>query len=78
LYLLIIIKITIGAPKSDVTAEILSSVGANNILERRSLQRQKIDPAIKEAGSKITGFEDLSDSLIRNGTAIPTKETGPA
>ena len=71
-------KITIGAPNKDVTADTLSSVGAKSILERRSLTRQNMDPARKDAGISTTGFDDLSDSLIRNGTAIPTKEIGPA
>jgi hypothetical protein len=33
---------------------------------------------MKDAGISMTGLEDLSASLIRNGTAIPIKEIGPA
>jgi hypothetical protein len=73
-----IMKITIGAPNSDVTAEILSSMGANITLAKRSLNIQNIAPARNAAGIRIIGFEDLSDCLIKNGTAIPIKETGPA
>ena len=71
-------KITIGAPKSEVTAEILISIGANMTLASRSLNIQKTEPARKEAGISNTGLEDPSDCLIRKGTAIPIKETGPA
>ena len=67
-----------GAPNSDVTADMFSSVGANILLAIRSLMRQKTDPERNDAGISTTGFDDLSDSLIKNGTAIPMNETGPA
>ena len=73
-----IIKITIGAPNKEVTAEIFSSVGAKILLAIRSLKRQNTDPERKDAGISTIGFDDLSDSLIKNGTAIPINETGPA
>lgn len=71
-------KITMGAPNNDVTADILSSVGANILLAKRSLTRQKMAPEKKDAGIRIMGLEDLSVSLIKKGTAIPMKDTGPA
>ena len=69
---------TIGAPKRDVTAEILSSVGANICLAKRSLNMQNTEPARKLAGTSTIGFDDFKSSLTRNGTAIPINEMGPA
>ena len=69
---------TTGAPKRDVTAEILSSVGANSCLAKRSLNMQNTEPARKLAGTSTMGLDDFKSSLTRKGTAIPIKEIGPA
>ena len=71
-------NITIGAPKRDVTADMLSSVGAKIILAIRSLKRQNMAPDMNDAGIKTTGFDVLRTSLIKKGMAIPINEIGPA
>ena len=70
-------KITIGAPKSDVTAEIFSSVGAKRLLAKRSLNMQNTEPAMNVAGKRTIGLEVFNISLIKKGTAIPINDTGP-
>ena len=50
----------------------------SKILAIRSLYIQKTAPERNEAGMRIIGFEDISASLMRKGTAIPINDTGPA
>lgn len=71
-------KITTGAPKIDVTVLMLSSIGAKMLRAIRSHTRQNTAPARKEEGMTISGFEVWRRLFVRKGTAIPTKETGPA
>ena len=73
-----IMIITIGAPKRDVTAEMLISAGAKSCLAIISDNMQNTDPAINDAGISTIGFDVFKDSLIRKGTAMPIKDTGPA
>ena len=74
----IIIKITIGAPKNDVTVLMLSSSGENKLRAIKSQKMQKTAPPKKEAGITTRGFAVRKSCLTKNGTAIPTNETGPA
>ena len=67
-----------GAPNKEVTVLILSSVGAKAVLAIRSQIIQKTPPPIKVAGMITSGFAVPRDRFMRNGTAIPTKEIGPA
>ena len=55
-----------------------SSVGAKIILLSKSQNRQKIPPPREHAGIIIIGFVLLKSLFTRCGTAIPTKEIGPA
>ena len=48
------------------------------ILAKRSQNRQKTDPPRKHAGIMMIGFAVPNKFLTRCGTAIPTKDTGPA
>ena len=75
--LFIIITITTGAPNTAVTELMESSVGANNVLASRSLNRQKTAPPRKHPGITMIGFAVLKSCRITWGTAIPTNETGP-
>jgi hypothetical protein len=70
--------ITIGAPIREVTELIERSVGANAVLAIKSQPRQNIAPPRKHMGIITTGFDVLIKDFIRCGTAIPTKEIGPA
>ena len=70
--------ITTGAPKKAVTVLMLSSEGAKRVLASRSQKRQKILPPRKQAGIMMRGRELRKRKRIIWGTAIPTKETGPA
>ena len=72
------IAITTGAPKNAVTVLIESSVGIKSVLAIRSQRRQKRAPPKKAAGMMTRGFAVPKSFFIRWGTAIPTKETGPA
>lgn len=74
----IIIKITIGAPKNDVTVLMLSSSGEKRLLAIKSQKIQKIAPPKNDDGIMTRGFAVRRICLTRKGTAIPTKETGPA
>ena len=56
----------------------LISVGANTILANRSQNMQKTAPPKKQAGIMTIGFAVRNSSLTICGTAIPTKDTGPA
>lgn len=69
---------TTGAPKTEVTVLILSSVGAKTVRVIRSQIRQKTAPPRKQAGSIRIGFAVLKTLFMICGTATPTKETGPA
>ena len=71
-------KITTGAPNMEVTVLIFNSRGANAILAIKSHIIQKTAPPKKVPGMIIRGLEVLKLLFIRNGTAIPTKEIGPA
>ena len=71
-------KMTTGAPKIDVTVLMDSSSGANAIRAIRSHIIQKTAPPRKVPGIMINGLEVLKLLFIRNGTAIPTNEIGPA
>ena len=55
-----------------------SSRGANAILAIRSHIIQKTAPPRKVPGMMISGLDVPKLLFIRNGTAIPTKEIGPA
>ena len=72
------IKITTGAPRTEVTVLILSSVGAKAMRAMRSLNMQKTAPPRKAAGITTRGFDVPRARLTKKGTAIPTKEMGPA
>ena len=69
---------TIGAPKTAVTVLMLISVGANAVRAKRSQNRQKALPPRKHAGIIKSGFVVPKSRLTKCGTAMPTKETGPA
>ena len=62
----------------DVTVLMLSSTGAKAVLAIRSHIIQNTAPVIKEPGITISGFDVPRHALAINGTAIPTKEIGPA
>ena len=62
----------------DVTVLMLSSTGAKAVLAIRSHIIQNTAPVIKEPGITISGFDVPRLALAINGTAIPTKEIGPA
>ena len=72
------ITITTGAPKTAVTVLILSSVGENRVRARRSQNIQKAAPPRKLAGIIRSGLEVRNRFFTICGTAIPTKDTGPA
>ena len=71
-------KITTGAPNIEVTVLIFSSSGANAIRAIRSHIIQKTPPPRKVAGITTSGLEVPRLRFTRYGTAIPTKEIGPA
>ena len=62
----------------DVTVLMLSSTGAKAVLAIRSHIIQNTAPVIKDPGITIIGFDVPRHALVINGTAIPTKEIGPA
>lgn len=62
----------------EVTVLIFSSSGANAILAIRSHIIQKTAPPRKVPGMMISGLEVPKLLFMRKGTAIPTKEIGPA
>lgn len=70
--------ITTGAPNTAVTELMESSVGENNVLASRSLNRQNTAPPRKHPGITMMGLRGLKQLFDHMGTAIPTKETGPA
>ena len=69
---------TTGAPNTAVTELMLSSVGANAVLAIRSQKRQNTAPPKKHAGITRRGLAVFKRLFTRWGTAIPTKEIGPA
>ena len=62
--------ITTGAPNTAVTELMESSVGENNVLASRSLNRQNTAPPRKHPGITTMGFAVLNSCLIIWGTAI--------
>ena len=56
----------------------LSSVGAKTVLAIRSQNRQNTAPPRKQAGITRIGFAVFRRLFAMWGTAIPTKEIGPA
>ena len=62
----------------DVTVLMLSSTGANAVLAIRSQTMQKTAPVTNDPGMTIRGLAVPRHALVINGTAIPTKEIGPA
>ena len=70
--------ITTGAPNTAVTVLILSSVGDKIFLANKSQNRQNTLPPKKLAGIIMIGLLVLKSFLIRCGTAMPTKDIGPA
>lgn len=69
---------TTGAPNTAVTVLMLNSTGENKVLAIRSQKLQNTAPPKKQAGIIITGFVVLNRLFTNWGTAIPTKDTGPA
>ena len=67
-----------GAPNTAVTELMLTSVGAKAVRAMRSQNRQNTPPPRKHAGIIQRGSADLNRDFIRCGTAMPTKEMGPA
>jgi hypothetical protein len=72
------IAITTGAPKTAVIELMLISVGANRLLASKSQKRQNTEPPRKHCGIMTTGLDVSVIDLIMCGTAIPTKDIGPA
>lgn len=56
----------------------LISVGAKTVLAIPSQNKVIIAPPKKQLGIRIKGFEVLKADFTKCGTAIPTKEIGPA
>ena len=56
----------------------LSSVGANTVLAIRSQNRQDTAPPIKQPGMTRSGLAVPNIRFTIWGTAMPTKEIGPA
>lgn len=61
-----------------VTVLMLNSVGANTVLAIISQTIQKILPPKKQAGIITNGLAVRNNNRRMCGTAIPTKEMGPA
>ena len=70
--------ITTGAPNTLVTVEMFSSTGAKAVRAIRSQAMQNTAPPRKVAGITTSGLAVFSARLMRWGTAMPTKEMGPA
>ena len=71
-------QMTMGAPMALVTVPTASSVGEKTVLAIRSQPIQKTAPHKKDTGIMKIGFDDLRSTLHMCGTAMPTKEMGPA
>ena len=56
----------------------LTSVGANAVRAIRSQNRQNTPPPSQQAGIIKSGSAVRNSDFIRCGTAMPTKEIGPA
>lgn len=69
---------TIGAPITAVTELMEISVGANIHLASTSQKRQNTAPPKKQAGIITIGLAVPKRHFMRWGTAMPTKEIGPA
>ena len=70
--------ITTGAPNTLVTVLMFNSVGAKAMRAIRSQPMQNTAPPSNTAGMTISGFYVFSARFTRWGTAMPTKEIGPA
>ena len=64
--------------KMLVTVEILSSVGEKAILAIRSQNMQNTAPPRKVPGITTIGLDVFRSLFTRKGTAMPTKDMGPA
>ena len=62
----------------DVTVLIFSSMGAKASLAIRSQNIQNTAPPRNVPGITTSGFAVFSACFTRKGTAIPTKDMGPA
>ena len=71
-------NMTIGAPNTDVTVLMFSSVGAKAIRAIRSQNIQNTAPPRNVPGMTTSGRDVCSPRFTKYGTAIPTKEIGPA
>ena len=71
-------EITTGAPKMDVTVLMFSSVGAKAVRAMRSHSIQNTPPPKNVAGMTTSGLDVFRQCRMRNGTAMPTNEIGPA
>lgn len=69
---------TTGAPISEVTVEILSSVGLSHVRARRSQAAVNAAPPRNAAGISTRGSEVRSRRRMMYGAATPTKLIGPA
>ena len=74
----IISQMTTGAPNTEVTVLMVSSVGANAVRAMRSQARQNTLPVRKVAGMSTMGRDVRKSMRVIWGTAMPTKEMGPA
>ena len=70
--------ITTGTKKNAVTELMLNSVGENTERAMPSQNSVMIAPPIKHAGISIKGFAVPDADFTRCGTAMPTKDIGPA
>ena len=69
---------TTGAPNTAVTELMDISRGAKAVRAMRSQNRQKAAPPRKQPGMTIRGLAVRNRLFTRWGTAMPTKEMGPA
>ena len=67
-----------GAPKIAVTVLIFSYVGAKAVLAIKSQNMQNTPPPKNVAGITTNGLAVFSSRFTKKGTAMPTKEIGPA
>ena len=73
---MIISQITTGAPSTEVTVLMVSSVGEKAVRAMRSQARQNTLPVRKVAGMSTMGREVRKIRRVMWGTAMPTKEDG--
>ena len=69
---------TMGETNTAVTELMLTSVGAKAVRAIRSQSRQNAPPPRKDAGMRMSGSAVPNRDFMRCGTAMPTKEMGPA